>query len=267
MKKTCIWILAVFITLAVSYLQRRSGPTYPKRLSLDYQGTQIAFTLPRSHSSSRPCRIRLDFPEPLTARLLYRLYPTAMPWDTLEFTRSEGTLSADLPPQPPAGKIEYQLHFQDREKAISVPGAERTVIRFKGDVPAWLLIPHIAFIFAAMLLSSATGLMALAGPDGLRKWTALTLALFVLGGLVLGPLVQKFAFGAFWSGWPVGRDLTDNKVLIALAAWLTAWMVNLKKERRWPVILAAAVMLAVFLIPHSKNGSELDYRTGRVEAR
>ncbi|MBN1895796.1 hypothetical protein JW906_14995 [bacterium] len=267
MKKTFIWILSVLITLAVSSHQRRSGPTYPKRLILDHQGTEIPFTLPRSHSSSRPCPIRLDLPEPLYGKLIYRQYPTEMPWDTLDFTRSGGTLTADLPPQPPAGKIEYQVQVFNGDDVLLIPEAERTIIRFKGDVPAWLLIPHIVFIFAAMLLSSATGLMALAGSCGLRKWTGLTLALFVLGGLVLGPLVQKFAFGAFWSGWPVGRDLTDNKVLISSLFWLLAWIANRKKPRRWPVILAAIVMLAVFLIPHSKNGSELDYRTGRVETR
>jgi len=176
-------------------------------------------------------------------------------------------LIADLPPQPPAGKIEYQVQVSSGDDVLRIPGTEWTVIRFRGDVPAWLLVPHIAFIFAAMLLSSATGLMALAGMDGLRKWTGWTLALFVIGGLVLGPLVQKFAFGAFWSGWPVGRDLTDNKVLISLVFWLLAWTANHRKAHRWPVILAALVMLAVFLIPHSRNGSQLDYTTGRVETR
>ncbi len=44
--------------------------------------------------------------------------------------------------------------------------------------------------------------------------------LLVLGGFLLGPIVQKYAFGAFWTGWPFGEDLTDNKTAVAVLAWL-----------------------------------------------
>jgi hypothetical protein len=81
------------------------------------------------------------------------------------------------------------------------------------------------------------------------------------GGFVLGPVVQKFAFGAYWTGWPFGGDWTDNKTLAALVAWLVAWAIC----RWWPrfqrpaVLFAAIVMFAVYLIPHSIHGSELDW--------
>jgi hypothetical protein len=82
-----------------------------------------------------------------------------------------------------------------------------------------------------------------------------------IGGLILGPIVQQYAFGAFWTGWPFGHDLTDNKTIIAFIFWAIALFQVMKKKPKagiW-VIVATIVMLAVYLIPHSVLGSEIDY--------
>jgi hypothetical protein len=80
--------------------------------------------------------------------------------------------------------------------------------------------------------------------------------------MILGPVVQKFAFGEFWTGIPWGFDLTDNKTLIAMVAWgIALW--KGRKSKYW-IIFAAVVLLAVYLIPHSMLGSELNYETMEV---
>jgi len=71
--------------------------------------------------------------------------------------------------------------------------------------------------------------------------------------------VQKYAFDAFWTGFPFGYDLTDNKALIAMLFWLAAWLASRTRDRRGWIILAALVMFIIFMIPHSLLGSELDY--------
>ncbi len=82
--------------------------------------------------------------------------------------------------------------------------------------------------------------------------------------MILGPLVQKYAFGAFWTGVPFGWDLTDNKTLIALIFWILAVIMNKKKNTGLYTVIAAAVTLIVFSIPHSLFGSELDFSSGEV---
>lgn len=70
-----------------------------------------------------------------------------------------------------------------------------------------------------------------------------------------------------WTGWPNGYDLTDNKTLIMWLVWALACAVlgrkpkTEKRERagRAAVALAALVMLAAYVVPHSLRGSELDY--------
>ena len=139
------------------------------------------------------------------------------------------------------------------------------IIRFKGAVPAFVLVPHILFMFFSMLIGMRAALGAFFAPNTMRRYAWISLIGISVGGMILGPIVQKFAFGAFWTGFPFGYDLTDNKTLIMWVVWLAACLVigraPRKDERlgRLAVVLAAIVMTVVYLIPHSLRGSELDY--------
>jgi len=138
-------------------------------------------------------------------------------------------------------------------------------MRFKGPVSLSLLIAHVIFMFAAMLTSTRAGLGALLlRRENILPW--LTLGLIFVGGLILGAFVQKQAFGAYWTGWPLGWDVTDNKTLIMFIGWLIACLLlSRTKFRRSLIVLASAITLIVYLIPHSLRGSQLDYQQGIVQ--
>jgi hypothetical protein len=169
-------------------------------------------------------------------------------------------LQVIIPKQPPAGKIAYRVTLINEEGQRYELSEEPVIIRFKGDVPVIILAPHVLMMFISMLLGTRTGLEALYKGERAYRFAVWTSALFFIGGIILGPIVQKFAFGAFWTGWPLGSDLTDNKTAVAMIAWLVAlWRGrNMKSGRKWFVI-AAVLQLTVYLIPHSMFGSELDY--------
>jgi hypothetical protein len=159
-----------------------------------------------------------------------------------------------------AGKLAYRVILTDRGKETSIGGDKEIVVRFKGRVPTPLLLAHVLVIFAAMLFSTRAGIAALdrgSDPRRLALWTAV---LFFVGGFILGPLMQKFAFDAWWTGFPLGRDLTDSKTLLAMLAWIVALVAGRggRKNRGW-VLGASVVTLIVFLIPHSLLGSELKH--------
>jgi len=115
-------------------------------------------------------------------------------------------------------------------------------------------------MFVAMLLASRTGMEIFNQQPKFKILTIVTVIALGIGGMILGPVAQKYAFGEFWTGFPNGTDLTDNKTLIAFIGWLIALfaVVKEKKQKLW-VIFATVLMFAVFLIPHSVMGSELDY--------
>ncbi|HOP03182.1 MAG TPA: hypothetical protein PL017_00765 [Tenuifilaceae bacterium] len=264
-----LWIAAIALTLAAGYYQKVTGPTYPKKVTVDIGEKEIPIELIRSGDVDST--IQISIPElsyEWSVNLYYRRYPTSDEWSMMPFMINEtGAMVAFLPSnQPKAGKLEYYIELSNpiTNSNFKVPADEPVIIRFKGTVPAWALIPHIIFIFLAMLLSNLTGALAAFKHPKFRLYGIITFFLMLLGGMILGPVVQKFAFDAFWTGFPLGYDLTDNKTLIAFIFWLIAIIANYKRERPWASIVAAVVTLIIFSIPHSLRGSEFSYETGEV---
>ncbi|MBN2349014.1 MAG: hypothetical protein JXJ22_09265 [Bacteroidales bacterium] len=267
LKKILFWLFAIVITLGSSIYQRKTGPSYPKNGQIELkQGTYYKFELPRSHGGETDCKIELLIPDTTyTAELIWKRYPLNDEWKSGTFKREGENLVAFLPHQPPAGKLQYYIKFSAYSKEQLVGYEDPVIIRFRGDVPAYILIPHIFFIFLAMLLSNLALIMALFKYEKYILFSKLTLISIIAGGLILGPVVQKFAFGEFWTGFPNGFDLTDNKTLIAFIFWFIAVFANANKKRPYLTIVAALVMLVIFSIPHSARGSELNYESGDIK--
>lgn len=259
MKKTILlWVIAVVITISSGIYQRMTGPTYPLSGKVTINEKTINYKLIRTFGGTENAPVEIEIDDATISGTLYwKRFKTNDEFIPVPMERVEEKLIAELPNQPPAGKLEYYVELNDEK----IPAKKNVVIRFKGDVPTWLLIPHVIGMFAAMLLATRTGLEFFRkGKDNLLKLTYWTLGLLLLGGFVLGPAVQLYAFGAWWTGFPFGTDLTDNKTLVALIAWLIAFFMYKKSNRPKTWALGAAiVMLIVYLIPHSLLGSELDY--------
>jgi len=262
MKRTIIlWLIALVVTVFTAIFQRITGPTYPILGEVNLLDQNIKYKLERSHSSSKPYQIKLDVKsENIAGVLYYKRHKTKDDWTTIKMEYLEGFLVAELPPQPPAGKLEYKIELTYNNEKVVIPEKGKVIIRFKGDVPALALILHIIFIFLAMIFSTRTGLEYFNTNPNYKIKMYLTVLFLFLGGFLFGPLVQYYAFGAWWTGIPFGYDLTDNKTLIAFIGWLFALIRFNKspKADKW-ILLAAILMLIIFLIPHSLLGSELDY--------
>lgn len=255
------WFIAILITLAAAYYQRTTGPTYPLKGSFALAEQNLTFRFERSHDADRDQSVSLVVSNAAVhGEIQWRRFPTQEDWQMLPMRRQGDTLLAALPKQPPAGKLEYVVLLKNGATSIRLPEQGSVVTRFKGKVPGVFLIPHILFMFAAMLLSTRTALESLQPAGHLRFYTWATAIALSVGGMILGCLVQKYAFGAYWTGIPFGTDLTDNKTLIALLGWGAAVVAVEKNHRaKFWTIAAAILMLAVYAIPHSLFGSEFKY--------
>jgi hypothetical protein len=265
MKAVFYWILAILITFMAIVYQRTTGPTYDKRVKTTIDGTEYNFKLVRSHGGENDCKVELTVPDQSVSGVLeYRKYPTKSDWIKEKMARNKENLESYLPHLPPAGKYEYKVTLEKNGKEFPLNEGQPVVIRFKGAVPGGVLIPHIFFMFFAMLLANLSGIMAIFRYPKFRFYTNVTLVAIFIGGMILGPWVQWYAFGEAWAGVPFAWDLTDNKTLIAFLFWLLAFLMNRKKERPVYTIIASLVMLVVYSIPHSMFGSELDPETGEI---
>jgi hypothetical protein len=282
MKKVIIWILAIVITLGAAYYQRKTGPTYPKSVNAVINGTSYELKLIRSLGLDERPEVKLKIADTtLKAKLFYKRFNSSDEYSTSEFiykvypvksllmnrvfkiTEEKGFF-AQVPKQQPAGKIQYYIEMYDLKGTTTLLKETPMVIRFKGTVPGFILAPHIILMFLAMLFSTLAGLMGALKVPLYKKYSWWTLITLIAGGMILGPVVQKYAFGELWTGVPLGWDLTDNKTLIAVIFWIIAVVMNRKKESPVYTIIASLILLVVFSIPHSMFGSELDYASGQV---
>lgn len=254
-----LWTISILLMLSLAIYQRATGPTYPVRGKVEINGETVRYKLLRSHNTGIDAPVEIAVSEGISAIIRYKRFKSFDEWTTVDIQSSNGIIRWAVPNQPPAGKVEYQIALMHNESAISLTN-EPVIIRFKGVVPAWVLIPHVFFMFFAMVYSIRTGFEVIFKRNNTLKLTSITLLLLLVGGLILGPIVQKYAFDAYWTGWPWGHDLTDNKTIVAFLFWLLAWLVLRRNpnNRVWPMV-ATIVMLAVYLIPHSVLGSEIDH--------
>jgi len=259
------WLLAIIITLSAAVYQRTTGPTYEKKIDLTFDGAVYNIELLRSHSSTKPAFIKINVDnENVIGKIFYKRYPSNDDFTKVSLVRIGDNLEAELPNQSAAGKLEYSVTLSDITTNEELFNSGPVVIRFKGDVPSTVLAPHIFFMFFGMLFANLTGLLALGKKEKYKFYGIVTLIFIAIGGMTLGPVVQKYAFGELWTGIPFGWDLTDNKTLVAFIFWILAVVGNWKKDRPYLSILAAVVTLIIFSIPHSAFGSELDYSTGVI---
>lgn len=257
-----LWCVTLVAAYLVSRYQRRTGPGYDIPAWCDFSGIRVSAKMPTSFSGEADCPLRL---EPLLAEatptLVYRRYPTAEEWTRQTFVAEGEGMLARIPHQPPAGKIEYHIELGEGPARRTLPKRDNVIVRYRGSVPAATLLPHVLLVLLGMVLSIRTGLET--WYDGPRQlsFMVVTLVALVGGGMVFGPLVQKAAFGKYWTGIPFGHDLTDNKMLIAILAWALALATSLGGWEGAPSMRLAAsgLTLLAFLIPHSLFGSELRY--------
>jgi hypothetical protein len=260
LKSVLFWFLSLILMLSLSVYQRMTGPTKPIRGKAEIGGSEINYRLIRTWGEVSDAKVTVSVPDKtINGRFVYKRYKSHDEWDTLNMIREDDLLVAYLPHLPPAGKMMYHVYLSNNQSEVLL-NSEPAILRYKGSVPSTVLIPHIIFMFLAMLFSMRTGFEAIFIRKNTYRLSLLTTIFLVAGGLIFGPIVQKYAFDAYWTGWPLGTDLTDNKTAVAFIFWLIAVLVLRKKRKNriWPIV-AAIVLIVIYIIPHSMLGSEIDF--------
>ena len=251
-----IWFFAFIFTACLVIYQRITGPTYPISGKIVINGETIKYKLLRTSDDPGDQKLMIRVADTsIKGEFTFRRFKSHDNWSVQAMVREGEYLVAFVPHQPPAGKVMYYIALNNEQLS-----PEPTILRYKGAVPLVIIIPHVIFIFFAMFLGVITALEAIFRRKNVYLFTWLTVIFFLVSGIILGPMIQKYAFGAFWTGWPFGQDLTDNKTLVSMIIWIiTLFVLRKNRENRvWPII-AFTVMLIVFLIPHSVLGSEIDF--------
>jgi hypothetical protein len=260
-KSLLFWMLAFLITAGSAVYQRMTGPTYAVSGKCTLDGKEIPYKFDRAHPGETNHTVKIETnDESISGYVEWKRFKTQDEYTKVPMSFGNSVLSAELPHQPPAGKLEYKVTLQKNNNLIAIPEDKPVVIRFRGDVPLLILIVHVLAMFIGMLLATRAGLESLLKQPQLKNLIYWTIGSLTVGGLILGPIVQWYSFGAFWTGWPIGKDLTDNKTALIVLMWVISAIMlkRSKNSKRW-ALAAAIITLVVYLIPHSVLGSEIDY--------
>lgn len=257
-----LWAVSILLMFFFAYYQRATGPTYPIKIRTTIDNKHINAKLIRSWDKPNSAQIKIPFiSENIEGTLVYKRFKSYDNWDSVPMIKEETHLVGLLPQLPPAGKMMYHvLLFDKKEQKFYLLNEKPAILRYRGSVPSLIVVTHVIFMFLTIAFAMRTGLEAIFIQNQTYKLAFLTLLFLFIGGFIFGPLMQKYAFGVYWSGFPFGNDLTDNKTLITFVFWFIAFLVLRKKpkNRFWPV-LAAIMSILTYLIPHSLFGSEIDF--------
>lgn len=248
-----LWLAALLLTLVFARWQRVSGPTYPLSGDTTSGAASFHWQLERSHAGPGDHVVKLRRPAPDASGVLeWRRHETTDAWTAVPMTLVGDSLAAPLPHQHPGHKLDYRVTLTIGANTVTLPPLAPATLRFRSDVPSWVLIPHIIVMMAVLLLSTRAAFEAFRREPQLKFLTIRTLAALVFGGFILGCIVSGYAFAMPWGGFPISNDPTDNKTLIAFIAWaIAAVPVFRNRNPRVWVVAAAIVTIAVFVIPHS----------------
>jgi hypothetical protein len=259
-KSVLLWIFSILLSAGIVIYTRVTGPTYPVKGKMTINGNEISYKLPRSSDASEGELITIAVPDTsVHGELSYMRYKSKDTLTTIDMIRSGENLTVVVPPLEAAGKMMYKIKLISSKEQVSLRD-DYIVMRYRGTVPMTIVYLHVIIIFLAFLYSTRAGFEAAYKGVKTYRYAFVTIVTLFLSGLIFGPIMQKYAFGAYWAGWPFGNDLTDNKTLAAFIFWIVAYF-RLARNRtnyRWAIV-AAIVLLIIFLIPHSVLGSEIDY--------
>ena len=261
LKSILFWFISFLLMASAAIYQRTTGPTYPVRGTIVIDNEEIKYRLIRTWEGDTKAEVKIKvINEQILGKYRFKRFKSHDECsEPIPMQRDGEMLVAKLPNLPPAGKIQYEV-FLGKENNLTLVTKKTLILRYKGVVPQWALIPHIIVMFLAMMFATRTGFEALIKGKYLKNYALFTVILFGFGGFLFGPIMQKYAFGVYWAGWPFGTDLTDNKSLATFVIWLIAWLqIRKNPNRRWWVYAAVVVLFITFIIPHSTMGSEIDF--------
>ncbi|MGD8895221.1 MAG: hypothetical protein PVJ73_04220 [Acidobacteriota bacterium] len=255
-----LWAAALAVTLTAAAWQWWTDPTPPREGEVVISGTTVRYSFLRSGVVGEPLRVAIAAPADLSGTLRWRPHPGDEPFGGITMLHDGEELFGLLPPQPPGGQLEYSVVLAGPSGLTRIPEEGPVVMRYRGRVPRVLFLSHVVFIFLSMLIGVRAGLGALWTLPDTFFLSRVTLASITIGGMILGPIVQKFALDAFWASWPLGDEPIGTKTLVLWLAWVAAVVAVAatrdKTDRfaRTLVVAAAAVTVVVFFLPPALHG-------------
>ncbi len=250
--KTRIWILAMFLSLAAALYQHTTNSTSPLIVTIKSGIQKIQFEYLRSYSSKGDCPIVIQMPDiTISGSIYYRKFGSSDDMTKINLRREGEQLIGSLPHQPPTGKLVYRIELLKNGEVLKMSTESSIIIQFTGHIPDVLFVMYLILMFLTLLFSNVTGLLALFNTSSYKIMSLFTLISLIIGGLILGLIVQKYAFNEYWTGIPFGWSLDANKTLVAISVWaIVLGRIRHSNVKFW-ILTASLITLTIFTLTYS----------------
>jgi hypothetical protein len=273
-------ILALVLTLVLLFIARKLAMVQSRTMVIQSGAHSLSHLNPGKTAENQNLNVELELSPNLAsgqkAVLNFRYGNGVAEWSMAEMSTFDGKRFKTLINGQPKGvPLSYYFEVQDSlGSVVGNLGSEQKPLklRFEGEIPASIMIPHIFCMFAGAFFA----FLAFFGTFSLLKgtgditavarevaWT--TLFVFV-GEFPLGIMVTRAALGGLgWGGFPFGNDITDTKTLIIFLYWLAQVVLakgsifqknpekNLVKPGTYGLLTLVGfiLFLGLYPIPHS----------------
>ena len=258
-----LWAVACVVTVAAGVWQWHRGASGPQRGEVKISGQRVSYQLPSRGTAGEPLRVTVGVAPEVAGTVRWRHSQGEEPFQALTMLRDDDVLVSLLPAQPAGGWIEYELVLFGAFGLARIPSDEPVQVRSWGRASPLVVLPYLAAALLSVLFGVRAGLAAGFERPEARLLTWIAAACVTVCGVILGPLVQRSAFGAYWTGWPLGADVVDHKALVVWLAWIVAAVTMVPARgaadrfARTVVTVAAAALVAVAFLPDGLHVSRL----------
>jgi len=268
-------IVSAVLTIVLLGVSRKMSTRNPQEIIREFDGIKaIHTTITESKLGVMPVvKVILsgNGAEQVSGRLYYTVDEGVEQSTVMNFS-DDRTLVGNLPVGEIGKRLYYRIELTqngDLKASLAPTDMRGYLLKYKGPVSAFVLIPHILLMFLGVFFSFIAlfyGFDLLLGRNKIKQAAIAVLLSFFcgfIGGVLIGIEVSHEVFGGSgWGGWPVGNDVTDTKTEIFLLFWLITMIFGwaglsgreLKVSNKvfgTMIIISFVVTLAAFLVPHS----------------
>ena len=250
LKKISFLTIAAGLTVVATFVQQFTSSDRPYNTSININKNDYDFKLPIVHEGNEECLLELNIPDTsIRGKIFFRRLNFNEDWKVNRLIRYDEKLLGVLSPQQPNLKLQYYIELESGANVYSIAKLNPVIVRFQGAVPKYILFPHVALMFVALIFSCFAGILSLFNAESYKKYSNVTFYLFAIGIIIFGFLVHIISYRHLILN-PLGHnDLTFYKNLVIFLLWLGVYQLNKKFNIRYLVFLVSLLTLVLYCLP------------------
>ncbi len=242
-----LWIAAFVITFLTVYLTNLFSNEYPVTGTIGIAGKKVSYRFEKIHYNNNSLQIfiRSDV-DSISGKIFWRMSNNRQNWNVIELKDSSGTLKAIIPNQKPLDKIEYYAELIHKDNKYLVPDNKKVNLMFYGKISPMLKVLQFMLLYIGLFLSVRTGLEYFNNGEKSKKFSVLTISVFLILTALINPLFITYKYGYMNHTIPLISSLFPAGYILITILWINTTLILFRKKR-WEIISLGATILSILL--------------------